>query len=576
MLIHRIGDNNMIKELYCSNKHDIQKFDWGEVIWLHEPSNLVTQRLSASLVKFFSGKKQLRHVHFGEEQILYVLQGTGLNIVNGKEEKISKGMLIHCPPYSEHEVENIGTEDLIFLITYAPSKLVEVHQSLAVSNNKHILDIVDKEVLENIQKEISELLKLSVGITDSNNNYVTEPINLHRFCDLCKKMNVCKERENKYESALKGLDKVFICCNNIIIIIIPILVGEEIIGYVKCGHFLLNKSVDIKRNIENNYKRKIENIDQLLAAYNEIPIIMKSRFYALEESLSIVSRIISNIIENNLVDKQLKEKNNEILKNAKEKLYLEDALKQANIKLLRSQVSSGFDNHKFKPRNFYSRQSIEYPLEMENKLRDTIKKFDETLCEQIISEKINVYREKEFSIEDVKETFEELAVTLARIIYEETNDDKLFLNIRNKYKEEIKGCNNYSTLQEVFIEFSKENIKILKSILLNGKYDIIQKVNLYIENNFSQDINLSFLADMFFITPNYLSTIFNDKNGMSLKDYINKLRIDNAKKYLVETNMKISDISKMVGYNQLSYFGSIFKKLEGCTPNEYRSKSGNK
>ncbi|MBV7275664.1 helix-turn-helix transcriptional regulator [Clostridium sp. PL3] len=81
---------------------------------------------------------------------------------------------------------------------------------------------------------------------------------------------------------------------------------------------------------------------------------------------------------------------------------------------------------------------------------------------------------------------------------------------------------------------------------------------------------------MFFITPNYLSTIFNDKNGMSLKDYINKLRIDNAKKYLIETNMKISDISKMVGYNQLSYFGSIFKKLEGCTPNEYRSKSGNK
>ncbi|WP_411682681.1 PocR ligand-binding domain-containing protein [Clostridium thailandense] len=566
----------MINELYCSNKHDIQKFDWGEVIWLHEPSNLVTQRLSASLVKFFPGKKQLRHVHFGEEQILYVLEGTGLNVVNGKEEKVSKGMLIHCPPYSEHEVENTGNEDLVFLITYAPSKLVEVHQSLAVSNNKHILDIVDREVLENIQKEISELLKLSVGITDSNNNYVTEPINLHRFCDLCKKMNVCKERQNKYESALKGLDKVFICCNNIIIIIIPILVGEEIIGYVKCGHFLLNKSVDIKRNIENNYKRKIKNIDPLLAAYNEIPIIMKSRFYALEESLSIVSRIISNIIENNLVDKQLKEKNNEILKNAKEKLYLEDALKQANIKLLRSQVSSGFDNHKFKPRNFYSRQNIEYPLEMENKLRDTIKKLDETLCEKIISEKINIYREKEFSIEDVKETFEELAVTLARIIYEETNDDKLFLNIRNKYKEEIKGCNNYSTLQEVFIEFSKENIKILKSILLNGKYDIIQKVNLYIENNFNQDINLSFLADMFFITPNYLSTIFNDKNGMSLKDYINKLRIDNAKKYLIETNMKISDISKMVGYNQLSYFGSIFKKLEGCTPNEYRSKSGNK
>ncbi|MBI6874685.1 helix-turn-helix transcriptional regulator [Clostridium aciditolerans] len=81
---------------------------------------------------------------------------------------------------------------------------------------------------------------------------------------------------------------------------------------------------------------------------------------------------------------------------------------------------------------------------------------------------------------------------------------------------------------------------------------------------------------MFFITPNYLSTIFNEKNGISLKDYINKLRIENAKKYLVETDMKISDISKIVGYNQLSYFGSIFKKFEGCTPNEYRIKLRNK
>ncbi|NMM64084.1 helix-turn-helix transcriptional regulator [Clostridium sp. P21] len=77
---------------------------------------------------------------------------------------------------------------------------------------------------------------------------------------------------------------------------------------------------------------------------------------------------------------------------------------------------------------------------------------------------------------------------------------------------------------------------------------------------------------MFFISPNYLSTIFNEKNGMSLKDYINKLRIEKAKVYLEETDMKISDISKKIGYSQLSYFGSIFKKMENCTPNGYRAK----
>lgn len=389
-------------------------------------------------------------------------------------------------------------------------------------------------------------------------------------------MNICKEKDNKYKSALKGLDNVFICCNNIIIIIIPILIGEEIVGYVKCGHFLINKPVDIKKYIVDSYKCEIINVEELVAAYNEIPIIPKSRFYALQESLSIVSKLISNIIENNLVEKELKEKNYEILKNAKEKLYLEDALKQANIKLLRSQVSSGFENHRFKPKNFFSRESVEYPLKVENKLRAAIKKFDEVLCEQIIHETINIYVQKEFSVQEVKEIFEELVVILSRLVYEETNDDELFLSIRQKYKEEIKKCNSYNILQEILAEFSKESIGILRNIMLNGKYDLIQKINLYIENNFNQDITLGFLADMFFITPNYLSTIFNEKNGISLKDYINKLRIENAKKCLVETDMKISDISKIVGYNQLSYFGSIFKKFEGYTPNEYRIKLRNK
>lgn len=563
----------MIDNLYHSKKYDTQKFDWGEVAWLHEPSNLLTQRLSAGLVKFWPGKKQLRHVHFGEEQILYVLQGEGINITNGEEEKVRAGMLIHCPPYAEHEVINTGNNELLLLVIYTPSKLLEVQQSIRIANNKHILDIVDKEVLENIQKEISGLLKLSVGITDNNNNYVTEPIRIHKFCDLCKKMNVCREKDNKYESALNGLDKVFMCCNNVIIIIIPILVGEEIIGYVKCGHFLLNKSIDIKKSIEDTYKCKITNAEDLIAAYNDIPIILRSRFYALQESLSIVSKLISNIIESNLIDKELKEKNNEILKSTREKLYLEDALKQANMKLLKSQVSSGVQNHRFKPKSFSNRKNVEYPLKQENRLRNAIKKFDEALCEQIISETVEIYVEKEFSVQDVKETFREFIVILSRLVYEETNDDELFLSIRQKYREKVTSCSSYAGLKEVFIEFSRENINILRNILLNGKYDLIQKINSYIENNFQQEITLGFLADMFYITPNYLSTIFNEKNGMSLKDYVNKLRIETAKKHLEETDMKISEISKIVGYNQLSYFGSIFKRFEGCTPNEYRTKS---
>lgn len=558
---------------YYDGKYDVQKFDWGEVVWLHEPKNLLTERLSAGLVKFFPGKSQYSHVHFGEEQILYVLNGQGIHMVNGEKKNIKEGMIIHCPPYSEHEVINTGKDDLVFLITYTPSKLMEVHQDISIANNKHILDVLEKEELENIQREVSEILQLSVTIVDNDNSYVTEPINTNRFCNLCKKMNICQERNRKYEGGLKELDKAFVCCNNIITITIPILVNNQVFGYIKCGHFLLNKPENVEEIISDEFNSREVNIKELIDAYNDIPVIPKSRLYALRESLSIVSKLISQIIENNLVERELSKKNNEILKSTKEKLYLEDALKQANMKLLKAQVSSSLKSYNFKPKALSKRENLEYPLKYENKLKDAIKKFDEVLCINIIKELIKIYEEKGFSIQDVKEIFEELIVTLSRVVYEETKDSKMFLDMRYRYKNKISNCTDYTDLEEIVGEFSRESISILNSMLLNGRYELINKINLYIENNFHQHLTLNHLAEIFFISPNYLSTIFNEKNGMSLKDYINKLRIKKAKKYLEETDMKISDISKMVGYSQMSYFGSIFNKLEGCTPNEFRGRS---
>lgn len=572
-LYYRIGDYMRNDLNYYDGKYDVQKFEWGEVVWLHEPTNLLTERLSAGLVKFFPGKSQYSHIHFGEEQILYVLSGEGIHMVNGEEKHIKEGMLMHSPPYSEHEVINTGKDNLVFLITYTPSKLMEVHPDVSVVNDKHILEVLEKEVLENIQREVAEILQLSVIIVDNDNNYVTEPINTNKFCDLCKTMNVCQEKNRKYEGGLKELDKAFACCSNIITIMIPILVNNRIFGYIKCGYFLLNRSEDMERIISEKFGDQNLNVEELIAAYNEIPVIPKSRLYAVRESLGIVSKLISQIIENNLVEKELSKKNNEILKNTQEKIYLEDALKQANMKLLKAQVSSSLKSYNFKDKIISNREHVEYPIEYENKLKGSIKKLDDALCIKIIKEVIKVYKEKGFSVQEVKGIFEELIVTLSRLVYEETKDSKMFLDMRYRYKNRISNCTDYTILQETIIEFSQESISILNSMLLSGRYDLINKINLYIENNFHQNLTLSHLAEIFFISPNYLSTLFNEKNAMSLKDYINKLRIKKAKQYLEETDMKISEISKLVGYSQLSYFGSIFNKLEGCTPNEFRRKS---
>ena len=114
------------------------------------------------------------------------------------------------------------------------------------------------------------------------------------------------------------------------------------------------------------------------------------------------------------------------------------------------------------------------------------------------------------------------------------------------------------------------------SAVLNGKVThdtLIDNINLFIKANYREDLTLNQVADKFYISPNYLSQLFKKRNNISFVDYIQKLRIEEAKRHLKTTNMKVRDIARKVGYNNSSYFINVFKKNVGLTPSEYRKKS---
>ena len=59
--------------------------------------------------------------------------------------------------------------------------------------------------------------------------------------------------------------------------------------------------------------------------------------------------------------------------------------------------------------------------------------------------------------------------------------------------------------------------------------------------------------------------------GMNISNYINTNRINAAKDLLADTGAKIIDVAYHVGFDNLTHFHRQFKKLTGCTPNEYRT-----
>ena len=75
---------------------------------------------------------------------------------------------------------------------------------------------------------------------------------------------------------------------------------------------------------------------------------------------------------------------------------------------------------------------------------------------------------------------------------------------------------------------------------------------------------------MFNYNSNYLGKIFRKEMGDSFNNILDTIRIANAKRLLLETDMKVYQISEQVGYSNIDYFYLKFKKYVGISPKEYK------
>ena len=86
-----------------------------------------------------------------------------------------------------------------------------------------------------------------------------------------------------------------------------------------------------------------------------------------------------------------------------------------------------------------------------------------------------------------------------------------------------------------------------------------------------EELSLTRVADFVNISPNYLSEEFKRVTGSKFVDYVARARIEKACKLLSNSNLRISEIAFEVGFQSLSQFNRVFKKLSGKSPTEYRA-----
>ena len=105
---------------------------------------------------------------------------------------------------------------------------------------------------------------------------------------------------------------------------------------------------------------------------------------------------------------------------------------------------------------------------------------------------------------------------------------------------------------------------------------MVRKAVAYMERHYPENISLSVVAEAIGISPNYLSTLFTRTERAGFVDQLNKIRIDRACDYFQDGGVKTYEVAYKVGFRDEKYFSSVFKKLTGMSPSEYKRKKADR
>lgn len=192
------------------------------------------------------------------------------------------------------------------------------------------------------------------------------------------------------------------------------------------------------------------------------------------------------------------------------------------------------------------------------------------------------------SIITPENAFSLLSLTAFNEMSREAKDDKLtFFGAERQEIENILGAMLKETRakQPSYGKVLESYMNILITKMLRKTAPRIDREELdnmwrelsdYIDENLDTKLTLSLLANKCFYNPSYFSRIFKEKFGMTLTEYINRERVENAGRLLLDSELSVDEISVRVGFADRSNFYHTFSKFMGTTPSEYRGKNSPK
>ncbi|WP_217592374.1 response regulator [Cohnella sp. GbtcB17] len=121
-----------------------------------------------------------------------------------------------------------------------------------------------------------------------------------------------------------------------------------------------------------------------------------------------------------------------------------------------------------------------------------------------------------------------------------------------------------------FAAFCRERFPESEAVPANRKE--IRQAIAYIRSHYAEDISVAGLSGQLGFSANYLSNLFRSETGLRVTEYVNRVRMEVAKRLLRDMQLKVYEVASKVGYHDASYFCKVFKEVTGETVTAFRQK----
>ncbi|WP_414151844.1 PocR ligand-binding domain-containing protein [Acetobacterium carbinolicum] len=394
---------------------------------------------------------------------------------------------------------------------------------------------------------------LMANIVDGEGVSIFPRKGIKKCCKFCRIIYSLEGGKNRCQAAYKRAGKqaalfgepyIFRCPSGLIEWAAPIVLGGEHVGTIICGQVLMWEPEEFFWiELRKMNQTLTDDFEELFEAVGELAIVTGNQVQASAYLLYVVANYIM-------------------------KAGWENFEQSREFARQRTLYHAEIENHKSREEQAdkSDRRSLLDEDEIIVQLQQNRKKAKAYL-EGLIS---GLRYEAHQNLAQLRAKMTELLVVLSRVVNRIGLAMAPFLHINDQAIGQIYQTTSQENISVITSKAVDAYLEQLEAAAVKPENPNISLMTDYIDKHYPDNLTVEAIADAACLSPGYAGRIFKEQLGLSIMDYVLKVRIDKSKKLLLNPHYQIQAIAEKVGYGDAGYFTKVFRKFEGITPTQFR------